>query len=332
MRSLGRRLLGVPLVVWGAATLVFVVLRIVPGDAVANSLPPTATLEQKAEIRRNLGLDQSLLTQYGLYLKGLVRGDLGSSFSGGQSVTSLLGAALPVTIELALASGLVLVVVGLATGMLAAARSGTWMDTATRTVATVLFSMPWFFLGVSLIVVFSVYLGWLPSFGRFPPGTDYTSTTGFVPVDVVLQDRYDLLAPWAEHLLLPAVTVGLTTAGFLTRITRASFVETMSEDFVRTARAKGMGRAAIFWREIFRNASLPIVTILGLQVGALLGGAVVTEAVFSYPGIGRLMVSTIASRDYPVVQGAALVIALAYVVINVLTDASYALLDPRLRR
>lgn len=332
MRELGRRLLPVPLVVWGAATLVFLVLRVVPGDAVEQAAPPSATLEQKEQIRQNLGLDRSLLAQYGLYLKGLVHGDLGTSFAGGKSVTGLLRDALPVTIELSLAAGLVLVVVGLTTGMLAAANSGTWVDSLTRTVATVLFSMPWFFLGVALIVVFSVYLGWLPSFGRFPPGTDYTPTTNFVLIDAVLQHRYDLVRPWLEHLILPAVTVGLTTAGFLTRITRASFVETMSEDFVRTARAKGMSRAVIFWTEIFRNASLPIITILGLQIGGLLGGAVVTEAVFSYPGVGRLIVSTIASRDYPVVQGASLVIALTYVLINVLTDASYAVLDPRLRR
>ncbi|WP_375430622.1 ABC transporter permease [uncultured Friedmanniella sp.] len=332
MRALGRRLLAVPFVVWGAVTLVFIVLRVVPGDAVEQSVQPTATPEQKAEIRRLLGLDESLLAQYWIYLKGLVHADLGNSFTGSTPVVDLLREALPVTIELSVAAGVVLVVVGLSTGMLAAATSGTWLDGLARTVATVLFSMPWFFLGVALIVVFSVYLGWLPSFGRFPPGTSYSPTTNFVLVDAVLQNRYDLLRPWAAHLILPAVTVGLTTAGFLMRITRASFVETMSEDFVRTARAKGMGRSMIFWSEIFRNASLPIVTILGLQVAGLLGGAVVTEAVFSYPGVGRLMVSTITTRDYPVVQGAALVIALTYVLINVLTDASYALLDPRLRR
>lgn len=332
MRALGRRLLAVPFVVWGAVTLVFIVLRVVPGDAVEQSVQPTATPEQKAEIRRLLGLDESLLAQYWIYLKGLVRADLGNSFTGSIPVVDLLREALPVTIELSVAAGVVLVVVGLSTGMLAAATSGTWVDGLARTVATVLFSMPWFFLGVALIVVFSVYLGWLPSFGRFPPGTSYSPTTNFVLIDAVLQNRYDLLRPWAAHLILPAVTVGLTTAGFLMRITRASFVETMSEDFVRTARAKGMGRSMIFWSEIFRNASLPIVTILGLQVAGLLGGAVVTEAVFSYPGVGRLMVSTITTRDYPVVQGAALVIALTYVLINVLTDASYALLDPRLRR
>ena len=332
MRDLGRRLLAVPVVVWGAATLVFLVLRVVPGDAVEQAVQPTATPEQKEAIRRTLGLDRSLLEQYWIYLKGLVQGDLGTSFLGGRPVSDLLADALPVTIELSLAAGLVLVVVGLTTGMLAAARSGTWVDSVARAVATVLFSMPWFFLGVALIVVFSVYLGWLPSFGRFPPGTDYDPTTNFVLIDAVLQNRYDLLGPWAEHLILPAVTVGLTTAGFLTRITRASFVETMSEDFVRTARAKGMSRIAIFWTEIFRNASLPIVTILGLQIGGLLGGAVVTEAVFSYPGVGRLLVSTIVARDYPVVQGASLLIALIYVLINVLTDTSYALLDPRLRR
>jgi peptide/nickel transport system permease protein len=332
MTSLGRRLLAVPIVVWGAATLVFLVLRVIPGDAVNQAAGLSATPEQREQIRAALGLDQPVLTQYAIYLGGLVRGDLGTSFSSGRSVTELLLGTIPVTIELAVASTLVMVVVGIGTGVLAAARTGTWVDAAARALATVFFSMPWFFLGVALIVIFSVYGGLLPSFGRFPPGTAYQPVTNFVLIDAVILNRYDLVGPWLRHLVLPALTVGLTTAGFLMRITRASFVETMSEDFVRTARAKGMSRAAIFWSEIFRNASLPIVTILGLQFGSLLGGAVVTEVVFTYPGVGQLLVDTIARRDYPVVQGAALVVAALYVLVNVLTDASYSVLDPRLRR
>lgn len=332
MTSLARRLLAVPIVVWGAATLVFLVLRVIPGDAVNQAAGLSATPEQREQIRASLGLDQSVLTQYAIYLGGLVRGDLGTSFTSGRSVTELLLGTVPVTIELAVASTLVMVVVGIGTGVLAAARTGTWIDTAARALATVFFSMPWFFLGVALIVIFSVYGGLLPSFGRFPPGTAYEPVTNFVLIDAVILNRYDLVGPWLRHLVLPALTVGLTTAGFLMRITRASFVETMSEDFVRTARAKGMSRVAIFWSEIFRNASLPIVTILGLQFGSLLGGAVVTEVVFTYPGVGQLLVDTIARRDYPVVQGAALVVAALYVLVNVLTDASYSVLDPRLRR
>lgn len=332
MSSLARKLLAVPIVVWGAATLVFLVLRVIPGDAVNQAAGISATPEQREQIRAALGLDQSVLTQYVLYLGGLLRGDLGTSFSTGRDVTELLLGTVPVTVELAVASTLVMVVVGIGTGVLAAARTGTWIDTAARAVATVFFSMPWFFLGVALIVVFSVYGGLLPSFGRFPPGTAYDPVTNFVLVDAVILDRYDLVGPWLAHLVLPALTVGLTTAGFLMRITRASFVETMEEDFVRTARAKGMSQVAIFWSEIFRNASLPIVTILGLQFGSLLGGAVVTEVVFTYPGVGQLLVETISRRDYPVVQGAALVVAALYVLVNVLTDASYSVLDPRLRR
>jgi peptide/nickel transport system permease protein len=198
-------------------------------------------------------------------------------------------------------------------------------------VATVFFSMPWFWLGVLLNVVFGVKLGWLPTFGRLPPEVSYEPQTGFILVDAVLQDRYDLIRPWITHLLLPALTVGLTTAGFVTRITRASFVETMGDDFVRTARMKGLASRQIFWGHVFRNAALPIVTIVGLQFGALLGGAVITEIVFAYPGVGRLMVNAIFQRDYPVVQGAALVIALLYVLVNTLTDISYLFLDPRLR-
>jgi peptide/nickel transport system permease protein len=304
----------------------------VPGDAVNQAAGLTASVEQREQIRAALGLDQPLIVQYLLYLGGLVQGDLGTSFTSGREVLDLLLGAVPVTVELAVASTIVMAVVGIGTGVLAAARTGTWIDAAARAVATVFFSMPWFFLGVALIVIFSVYGGLLPSFGRFPPGTTYDPVTNFVLVDAVLLNRYDLIGPWLSHLILPALTVGLTTAGFLTRITRASFVETMSEDFVRTARAKGMSRATIFWSEIFRNASLPILTILGLQFGALLGGAVVTEVVFSYPGVGQLLVDTIARRDYPVVQGAALVVATLYVVVNVLTDASYSVLDPRLRR
>jgi peptide/nickel transport system permease protein len=332
MTSFARRLAAVPLVVLGVITLVFLVLRVVPGDAVDSSVGLAASAEQRDAIRTELGLDQPWYVQYALYLRGLLTGSLGRSFSTGQEVTELLASAVPITIELTLAATVVMALLGIGTGVLAAARTGTWIDTLCRALATVLFSMPWFFLGVALIIVFSVYLGWLPSFGRFPPGTDYVPTTNFVLVDAVLQNRYDLLGPWLAHLVLPATTIGLTTAGFLTRITRASFVETMGEDFVRTARAKGMSRPAIFWSEVFRNASLPIVTILGLQFGSLLGGAVVTEVVFAYPGVGRLLVDTITQRDYPVVQGAALVVATLYVVVNVLTDASYSVLDPRLRR
>ncbi len=192
--------------------------------------------------------------------------------------------------------------------------------------------MPWFALAILLILLFGVKLKWLPTYGRLPATVNYQPRTNFILIDAVLEDRYDLIWPWIQHLILPALTVGLTTAGFVTRITRASFVETMGGDFVRTARMKGMREQRVFWHHIFRNASLPIVTIVGLQFGALLGGAVISEVVFSYPGVGQLMVNAIFQRDYPVVQGAALVIAILYILVNTLTDISYLYLDPRLQR
>lgn len=327
-----RRLAYLPVVAWAVATIVFLVLRVVPGSATDVLAQQVTSSEQRDQITEALGLNQSLGKQYLIFLEGVVRLDPGSSYYSGDSVSSLLKEALPVTVELAIASVIVMVVVGIGTGILAAAFRDTWVDTTSRLIATVFFSMPWFWLGVLLIIIFGVVLGVLPTFGRLPATVDYQPTTNFVLLDAVIQGRYDLIWPWLRHLILPAVTVGLTTAGFVTRITRASFVETMHDDFVRTARMKGNSEWRVFWCHIFRNASLPIVTIVGLQFGALLGGAVITEVVFAYPGIGRMMVNAIFQRDYPVVQGAALVIAFMYVLVNTLTDISYLYLDPRMRR
>jgi peptide/nickel transport system permease protein len=220
----------------------------------------------------------------------------------------------------------------LLTGVFAAAARGTWLDSLLRGTAAVLFSIPWFFAGVLLLLVFTSMIELFPSFGRLPPDTTYEPDTNFILVDAVLQNRYDLILPWLERIILPAAAVGITSAGFITRITRASLLETMSHDHVRTARAKGMDTKQLYRGHILPNAALPITTIVGLQVGGLLGGAVVSEVVFSYPGIGKTMIDTIASRDYPIVQGAAFVIATAYVLVNVITDEVYALLDPRIRR
>lgn len=331
-REIARRLLALPVVAFVVATIVFFVLRVVPGNA-ADVLASQATSpDQRQQIVDALGLDDSLGHQYVLFLKGVVTFNPGVSFYSGDSVNSLLRETVPVTIELAVAAVFVMVVIGVTTGMLAAAFRDRWIDTGARFVATVFFSMPWFWLGVLLITVFGVQLHVLPTFGRLPAGADYDPTTNFILIDAVIQGRPDLILPWLQHLILPALTVGLTTAGFVTRITRASFVDTMLDDFVRTARMKGMTEKRLYWRHIFRNAALPIVTIVGLQFGALLGGAVISEVVFAYPGIGRMMVNAIFQRDYPVVQGAALVIAFLYILVNTLTDISYVYLDPRLRR
>jgi peptide/nickel transport system permease protein len=325
-------LLPLPLVILGVATIVFIALRVIPGDAV-NTLASQGGVseEQRMEIREELGLGDPLYTQYAIFVGSLLRLDFGESFYSGTSVGGQIGDALPVTIELTIASVLIMLVVGVVGGIIAAAARGTWLDASLRGVATTLFSIPWFSLGIVLILIFSVELGWLPTFGRMPPTANYQPDTNFVLIDAVIQGRPDLIWPWIQHLILPAVCVGLTTAGFVLRITRASFLEVDQREFVTTARAKGMSERRVLTHHMARNASIPIVTIIGLLVGTLLGGAVVTEVVFAYPGIGQLLVQSILQRDFPVAQGAAIVIALTYVIVNTLTDLSYVVLDPRAR-
>ena len=330
--SILRRIAVLPFLAFAVATIVFVVLRIVPGNAVNTIAGQAASAEQRQLITEKLGLDESLFVQYLKFLQGTITLDPGVSFYSGESVNSRLFDVLPATIELALASLVIMLLVGLITGVLAAAYRGRWIDAALRLLATVFFSMPWFWLGTLLILLVGVNLELLPTFGRLPADVSYDPTTNFVLVDAIIQGRPELIWPWLQHLILPAVTVGLTTAGFVTRTTRASFVDTMSEDYVRTARMKGMTERQVFWRHIFRNSALPIVTIVGIQFGALLGGAVVTEVVFAYPGVGRLLVDAISQRDYPIVQGAALAVAFLYILVNTLTDISYQFLDPRMRQ
>jgi peptide/nickel transport system permease protein len=216
--------------------------------------------------------------------------------------------------------------------VIAALRKDTWVDTMTRAVGTVSFSLPWFALGVLGIVIFGVWLQWLPVIGRLPSQLDYRPFTNFVLLDAILENRPELIWPWIQHLILPATTLALSMAGFITRIVRASVLEVLGDDFVRTARMKGLSGGQILRRHVLRNSSLPIVTVLGLQFGSLLGGSVITETVFSYPGVGNLLVHGILQRDYPLVQGAALAIALLFTLVNVGVDLLYLVLDPRLRK
>lgn len=331
MREIGRRLAPLPFVVWAVATVVFLVLRIVPGNAAQAAVTAYGTAQQVARARHALGLDKSVPDQYWIYLRDLVHLNFGVSFYSGRSVAAILGETLPVTVELAVAGGIVMILFGLLSGAIAAMFRDTWIDSAISGIAATLFSIPWFFTGVVLLVLFTSVWPVLPGFGRLPPTVAYTPTTHFLPLDALLQNRWDLIGPWLEHLILPALTVGLTSAGLITRVTRSAFVSTSGQDYVRTARSKGMGLTHLYRHHIFRNSSIPIVAAIGLQSGALLGGAVVAEIVFSYPGVGNLLVTAINQRDYPVVEGASMVIATIYVLVNTLTDASYPVLDPRLR-
>jgi len=302
-RFLVRRLLLTIPVLLGVATLVFSLIHLVPGDPVQAMLGDSASPQDIADLRGRLGLDRPLLVQYGAFLKGALRGDLGSSLRTNQTVTSAILERLPATFELAVAAMCVAAAIAIPLGILAAVRAGTAVDYAATTLALVGISVPNFWLGPLLAIVFSIELGWLPVSGR---GS-------------------------AANLVLPAVTLGAPLAAVLARMTRASVIEELRELYVLAARAKGVSFVRAVLHHAFRNSLIPIVTVFGLQFGAVLTGAVITETIFAWPGVGRLLIQSIAFRDYPLVQGCILLIAVTYVAMNLLTDVAYGLLDPRIR-
>ena len=303
LRFLIRRVLLTIPVVLGVATLVFSLIHLVPGDPAQAMLGESASPEDMAELRAKLGLDRPLLVQYGRFLRGLTIGDLGISLRTNQPVAEAIAERMPATVELGVAAMVLATVLAVPLGILAAVRAGTIVDHTATTLALVGISMPNFWLGPLLAIIFSVTLGWLPVSG------------------------WGTLA----HLVLPAVTLGAPLAAVIARMTRASVIEELREPYVLAARARGVSRLRAVLQHAFRNSLIPIVTVLGLQFGAVLTGAVITETIFAWPGVGRLLIQSIGFRDYPIVQGCILLIAVTYVSVNLLTDLVYGLLDPRIR-
>ncbi len=303
LRYLIRRLLLTIPVLLGVATLVFALIHFIPGDPAQAMLGEGAAPEDVAQLRARLGLDRPLLVQYGSFLQGLVRGDLGVSLRNDQPVTQQILERMPATAELAFASMAVAVLIALPLGIIGAVWRGTAVDFGAMTLSLVGISIPNFWLGPLLAIVFAVELGWLPVGGRGTPA----------------------------HLVLPAATLGAALAAILARMTRASLLEELREPYVLAARAKGVSRTRAVLHHAFRNSLIPIVTILGLQFGVVLTGAVITETIFAWPGIGRLLIQSISFRDYPLVQGCVLLIAVTYVGVNLITDLTYGFLDPRIR-
>ncbi|MDR7483643.1 MAG: ABC transporter permease [Armatimonadota bacterium] len=298
-----RRLLAATLVVWGVLTVIFLVVRVIPGDPAAVLLGTFATADLVAEQRAKMGLDRPLPVQYFLFLRQAIAGDWGRSYHEGREAFAMVLERLPATLELAVAAIVLTTVVSFALGSVAARRAQSAVDRAIGLVSLVGQAVPNFWLGLVFIIVFARMLHWLPSFGR---GTIW-------------------------HLVLPTVTLSVQLMGVMTRLIRAGLLETLGQEYVRTARAKGLAEAAVLARHVYRNMLIPVVTMLGLQLGALLGGVVVLETVFAWPGLGRLIVTAINNRDYPVVQAAVTFAALAVVALNVLVDLTYAYLDPRIR-
>ncbi|MEW8507064.1 MAG: nickel ABC transporter permease [Candidatus Thiodiazotropha sp.] len=297
------RLLSAVVVIIGVVCLVFMLIHLVPGDPVDVMLGESAMPADREALRTSLGLDRPLAVQLADYLKGVAVLDLGHSLHANQAVSLLLAERIPATVELAFAALVITLLIAIPLGIFAAVNRGRSADWGAMGFSMLGMSIPNFWLGPMLILCFSLWLGWTPVSGREGMGS----------------------------LILPAVTLGMSFAAILARMVRSSLLEVLGEDFVRTARAKGLDETRVIWRHAMGNAWLPVITLVGLQLGALLGGAVVTEVVFDWPGIGSLMIESIQKRDYPVVQGCVLFISIAYVLVNTLTDLLYGLVDPRIR-
>ena len=283
--------------------LVFLMLHLIPGDPAQTMLGLTATPEQIQTARAELGLDLPLPVQYVRFLWNALQGDFGRSITSHKPVVQEVGMRLEATVELALVAIVIATSLGVSTGLISGLRRGSWIDVASTMIATLGVSLPVYWLGLMLMLLFAVRLGWLPSAGRES----------------------------VKHLILPAVTLGVYSTAVISRMTRSSVVEVICEDYIRTARSKGLGQQLVIYRHVLRNALIPVVTVIGLQLGTLLSGAVITESVFAWPGIGKLAVDAIKERDYPIVQAVILLMAVTFLVVNLVVDVLYALIDPRIR-
>ena len=326
-----RRLIWLPIVIWAVSSMTFLALRIVPGNPIQTVQNQVMDKSQLAQVEAVWGLDRPISEQYVSFLAKLIRGDLGLTMSSGVPIRRMIFERMPPTIELAIVSLIFSTTFGVLAGVASVAIRNRFIDYSIRTAAILGLSLPIFWVGIMLIILFSIKLRWTPTSGRIGAGVDYDVITNFMFIDLIATGNWDAFGSYLRHLALPAVTIGLTSAGFVARLTRSAMLEVMGSDYIRTARAKGIYERGVIWKHAMRNALLPIITLQGLQFGTILGGAVITERVFSYPGMGTWLLDGILERDYSVVQGGIIFVALAYVLMNMLVDILYRVIDPRLR-
>jgi peptide/nickel transport system permease protein len=331
MNKLIRRIVSAIPVIIGISFLIFVLMHLAPGDPVTLMLGDNATPQDVDNLRRELKLDQPLMVQYWDFLSRSVRGDFGKSLKFNEPVIRLVAERLPATLELAFASLLVAIMIAVPLGVYSAVRHNSLLDHAGMSVALIGVSLPNFWLGIMLIYFLGGQLNLLPVAGRIEYGIEIKKITGLYLFDSAITGNFAAFWSALQHLLMPAVTLGSALAAIVTRISRSSVLDVMRQDYVTTARAKGLSERTVVWRHILRNALITIVTILGLQLGALLSGSVVTETVFSYPGIGDLLIQSISARDYKLTQVLILMFAVTYFVVNSLVDVLYGLIDPRIK-
>jgi len=346
-RYIIRRLISVFPTLIGVTFVIFMFQRLIPGDPAVAMLGEHASEENVKRIREQLGLNRPLFldrdalaqgdlrgffdTQYLRYLGRLIRLDLGNSIHRRIPVAETLALRFPATMELALLSMTIAILIGVPVGIASASRRNTWLDSTTMIGSLVGVSMPIFWLGIMEIMLFAVFLQWLPSGGRLSTGVEVEAITNLVLVDSLITGNIPAFIDAVKHIILPALALATIPTAIIARMTRSSMLDVLQEDYIRTANAKGLAERVVLFRHALKNAFLPVITVIGIQTGTLLAGAVLTETIFSWPGIGKWVYDSILGRDYPIVQGGTLLIAIIFVGVNLLVDISYAMLDPRIR-
>lgn len=333
-RYLIRRLLETIPVIIGVSILVFMMIRLIPGDPAVAMLGERASQDNVDAIRERLGLNKPLIEQYFIWISQLVTGDLGSTVRGNIPISQEIGNRFPATVELSLSALTLATIIGVPIGIISAVKRNSLVDSASMMGALLGVSIPIFVLGLILIYIFGVALGVLPFVGRLtslPAELGIQKVTGVYTLDSILSGSWNGLGEALSHLILPAITLMTVPLATTARITRSAMLEVLNQDYIRTARAKGLAEGSVIYTHALRNALLPIITIIGLQLGSLLSGAVLTETIYSWPGIGKWLFDSIVARDYPIVQSVTLIIALIYIIVNFLVDVLYVVADPRVR-
>jgi peptide/nickel transport system permease protein len=326
-----KRLLALIPILIGVAVIVFLIVHLIPGDPAQTMLGERATDEALQRLREQMGLNDPLPVQFWRYVKDLLRGDLGRSIMSNNPVSLELSQRFPATLELSFFAMVFAVVVGIPAGIFASVNQNSWFDNLSMLIALIGVSMPIFWLGLMFIWLFAVELGWFPPSSRIGVGMDFTPITNLYVIDSIIQLNFSALKDILRHLVLPAVALGTIPMAIIARMTRSSMLEVLRKDFIRTAYAKGLKRKIVIFKHALKNAMVPIITVVGLQFGVLLGGAVMTETIFSWPGLGKYLVDAIYARDFPIVQGGILFFAGVFVIVNLIVDLSYALVDPRIQ-
>jgi peptide/nickel transport system permease protein len=325
-----KRLLQIIPVILGVTLIAFSLIHLAPGDPVRTMLGQHATQQEIDETRAKYGLDQPLYVQYFIWLGDVLKGDLGRSILSHEQVTVEIASRFPNTIELAIAAMIFAILIGVVAGIISATKQYTVADYSVMGIALFGISMPVFWLGIMLMMIFGVFLGWLPIGGRIDLLLPFNRITGLMVVDSIITGNGAALISVLRHLILPAIALGTIPMAIIARTTRSSMLEILRQDFIRTERAKGLSERKVIYKHAIRNAMVPVVTVIGLNFGLLLSGAILTETVFSWPGVGRLVVDSVYARDYPLVIGCILVFALVFVIVNLITDLLYTYIDPRI--